>query len=371
MPQLQLTRPASTRLAKAPGASRAYRAATGKPESFDPKTRTFEFVLASEKPCRTWRLDENWNFVEVEEVLDMSGLIDLEEFVGNGIFVDHRTWLPPIGSIQSARKEGSLLVCVGKLSQREEVKEIAVDIEDGIRGAFSIGWDPLSESAPVYRENALPLVTVTRWRAKEASLVGVPADDTAKIRSAFGASAPFTRNLPMDLEKFSAGLAEAVSTSIRSYIEKSGAVTEVTAEDEIVPPVVTTDNVDDVTEEEKRAIDIEAAAKAAGEEAAEKVRAAAKPAAKPAPVTKPAARSAEDQALVTGLRTACTKRGLATEFDLIEKTGGSLAELRGVLTAGLATNPTEIDTTTRAAAEPKTHKDVKFERTTAGKQVGK
>ena len=45
--------------------------------SFDPKIRTFEFVLASETPCRTYRYDRNWNCIKVDDDLPMSAVTSL------------------------------------------------------------------------------------------------------------------------------------------------------------------------------------------------------------------------------------------------------------------------------------------------------
>ena len=170
------------------------RSATGTPSSYDPATRSFEFVLASERPCRTWRIDDAWRVTEVDEILPMRGLVDLDDFIGASILTDHRYWGPPIGVIEEARVEGDKLVCRGRLSMRPDVDDIASDIESGIRRSFSIGFEILEDGeARTTRKGDVPTITVKKWRAKEASLVSGPADDTAKIRSA-GARPPAARS---------------------------------------------------------------------------------------------------------------------------------------------------------------------------------
>ena len=159
------------------------RSATSTPKSYDPETRSFEFVLASERPCRTWRVTEDWELVEVDEILPMSGLVDIDDFVGASILTDHRYWAPPVGVIEEARVEGDKLVCRGRLSKRKDVEELAQEVADGIRRSFSVGFEILDDGLARTRKGDVPLVTVRKWRAKEASLVSVPADDTAKIRS--------------------------------------------------------------------------------------------------------------------------------------------------------------------------------------------
>ena len=77
-------------------------------------------------------------------------------------------------------------------------------------------------------------------------------------------------------------------------------------------------------------------------------------------------RSAQDKAAIAGLRAACGKRGLKDEFDALETSGASMAELRGVLAAGLRTNGTEVDGSA-APATGKRGKLVRFDETSRGK----
>lgn len=310
-----------------PGLTRGIRAATGGPKSFDPKTRTFEFVLASEKPCRTWRVTSDWDFIEVDEILPMSALVDIDEFVGNGIFEDHRSWRAPIGSIQSARIEGDKLVCTGKLSGRDDVKQIAQDIQDGIRQAFSVGFEILKDGNPVVRAGDVDLITVKRWRAKEASLVTVPADDSAKIRSAAGARTPSrtrgTSVMPMDADTFKTRMAEMFAGLTDEIVGLLGS----DADGDENPGTPPANQVDDA---------------AGGLTAAQRT------------------------AKLRSIRDVCKKRGFEAEFSALEATDASLDKFQDLLIASLRTSDTEIDTTARPGAGQR-GKLLSFSETTRGK----
>lgn len=118
--------------------------------------------------------------------------------------------------------------------------------------------------------------------------------------------------------------------------------------------------------EEGTDADLEAEAEAAAEEARAAVL-AKKGGKKGAGESENGERSAADKAAIVGLRTACQKRGLLAEFTALEKAGGTLAELRGVLAAGLKTVRSEIDPTQRNGSGQKRGTLVGFKDTVRGK----
>ena len=154
-------------------------------ETFDTKTRTFTFVLASETPVRTWRIDEAWNYVEVDEVLPMKGLRGLDGFRGCPLLDTHSSWSvrDVLGRITALRVEGSELVGDAFLSDREDVAGVARDLETGVLGEFSVGFDILDHGTIKMRKGDVPLVTIAEWSVREGSLVPLPADSTAIMRS--------------------------------------------------------------------------------------------------------------------------------------------------------------------------------------------
>ncbi|KTR06901.1 hypothetical protein NS365_05560 [Aureimonas ureilytica] len=135
-----------------PMATRGLRAAATPPTSFDPKARTFTFVLATERPCRTYRW-AGWDVVEVDEVLPMSGLVEIERLVGSPILNSHSSWnlRDVIGVITSAKVEGDKLVCTGQLSERSDVADIARDIGAGVLTSMSVGFSILEDGIAFVR----------------------------------------------------------------------------------------------------------------------------------------------------------------------------------------------------------------------------
>lgn len=335
-----------------PQATRGLRAAATPPTSFDPKARTFTFVLATERPCRTYRW-AGWDVVEVDEVLPMSDLVEIERLVGSPILNSHSSWnlRDVIGVITGAQVEGDKLVCTGQLSERSDVADIARDIGAGVLTSMSVGFQIVEDGLAFERDGDVPLVTVKRWKALEASVVPVPADDDAKIR---GGRRPSTRNTAP--RQGARGMTpDELKTLLNSTFS--------TVTDTLVSALTVDDGEPD----------LDAEADAAAEEARAAFlakRSGAKPGQAPtAPVA--GERSAAEKATILGLRTACAKRGLGEEFKVMEESGATIAELRGVLAAGLRTNGTEIDGTTRPSTNARSGKLISFDESGTAKRQAK
>jgi len=313
----------------APGPSRGLRAAVTQPKSWDAKSRTFEGTLASETPCRTYRLTPRWDVVEVEEVLPMSALVDVEKLVGAPLLDSHSYWQVSsvVGVVEAAEVRGSGLWVRLRLSDRTAVDGIATDIESGILNSLSVGFEILDDGEVVERAGKLPLVTVRKWRAHEASLVAIPADETAKIRSAVGATSKTVKRLnsmPMDADTFRARAAELFAgladEMVNLLADDSG--------DETTGTQTTT-----VTQTDDTAGGLTAAQRTA------KLR---------------------------SIRDVCKKRGFEAEFSALEATDASLDKFQDLLIASLRTSDTEIDTTARPGAGQR-GKLLSFSETTRGK----
>ncbi|KQP33825.1 hypothetical protein ASF49_08130 [Methylobacterium sp. Leaf104] len=307
------------------------RAAAGPSESYDAEAMTFEFVLATSKPCRSYRYlvtdtDSYPRWTEVEEQLVIAGAEGLDGddgLVGSSILNSHSYWDVEaiVGVIESARLADEGLVCTGRLSRRDGVADIATDIEDGIIRSVSVGFDILEETASL-RDGQVPLVTISRWRPREASLVAVPADSAARIRSgAPDVSQPKTTPAPLKATR-SAEPAPASTETPPVAVEAQAAVVEPEAE------AIVQAEVDGLR-----------SALAAAE--AKLTTRAAPPAAKPAPA--PAA-DAVRAAHVQILRGIASKKGPAVleEFEGIAATGGTVDELRTVCVAAIHTGGGEI-----------------------------
>ena len=148
---------------------------------------TFEFVLATETPCRSYRWSErDRRYYEVDEVLLMSGIRDVQALVGKALLNSHQSWGldKVLGVIEAARTEGGKLICKARMSRRPEIASIRDDVADGILTNFSVGFDIHSDDEMQFRGGGKnPLVEVTDWQPVEGSIVPVPADPNANIRS--------------------------------------------------------------------------------------------------------------------------------------------------------------------------------------------
>ncbi|SEQ96619.1 hypothetical protein SAMN05216548_109150 [Faunimonas pinastri] len=153
--------------------------------SFDPKTRTFTAVAATETPVA--RMD--WGSGErVNEVLVIAAsAIDLTRLnSGRAPLLNlHQAYqvADQIGVIRSARIEGGALVIEAELSGRDDVKPIADDLAAGVIRNVSIGYAIQARERIEGEGDGPDTVRVTRWAPAEVSLVPVGADPNAFIRS--------------------------------------------------------------------------------------------------------------------------------------------------------------------------------------------
>lgn len=288
------------------------RSGAGSSSSFDPETRTFEFTLASGKPVKSERYyqadgDEYARWHAVEEQLDIRGAEELDQLVGASILNSHYYYALDaiVGVIESARLDGGALVCTGRLSQRDGVKDIATDIADGIIRSVSVGFDIVEQSMSL-RAGQVPLITIKRWKPREASLVAVPADNTARIRS--GAT----------------DVTDKTPAEITAPVIVPDAV--------VTPPVV----------EDVAAIQAEVdAARSALASAEARLSQRSAPV---LPVATPAVDAAR-KAQVDALRGVAQRNGRIADFEGLAAGGASVEELRTVAVSAIATSGGEISVT--------------------------
>lgn len=153
--------------------------------SFDRETRRFTAVAASSTPVFRYHRESDRT---LNEVLDISPTaIDLSRLASGRapILNTHRagTAADQIGVIRSARIEGGELVIEGELSSRADVAGIVADVAAGILTNVSVGFRILASEIVPGQRGADDTLRVTRWLPVEVSLVPVPADPAAHVRS--------------------------------------------------------------------------------------------------------------------------------------------------------------------------------------------
>lgn len=309
------------------GARAAVLARSSGISSWDPETREFEFVLASETPCRAYRWTDWDRGIEVDEVLSMEGLSNLESLAGVPILRDHGWWSIDnrVGVIVSARIEGSTLVCRGRLSERAEVAGIASDVASGILNDFSVGFDIEAETT-TERADQKPLVTVTGWRVLEASIVAVPADPTAKTRSRKKVGKRSADPAPAAEDAAAEQLA-AVDAALTAFADAERALeaAQTTLNDARAAAGLEADDEGDAAEDEGEAEDDK---------------------------DKPevdAARAIQ----IAAFRSIVVKRSHATgeEFDALVASGADITELRSIALASMTSRSRDVDSTPPATTE--------------------
>lgn len=301
--------------------------------TFDPETLTFEFVLLTTRSCPSYRyiLYEGSirpEYTEVEEQLDMAGCEGLDELAGASILNSHRYWdiEDVVGVIEAGTIEGDALVCRGRLSRRDAVAGIAQDLADGILRNFSGGFDRIEETLTL-RDGLPPLVTVTRWTPREGSLVPVPADPSARIRS----GAPNVSKSARIVSPPNGQRADAAATDedkAKAEAARAAAEAAVTAAQATLESAQRA--LDDLKKDDEGNGDAGAGDGSSGQSDDEKKKA------------KQAKADGERKAAVDALRGVAKRNGRLDDFEALLSTGAPVAELRTVCVAAIATRSGEI-----------------------------
>jgi HK97 family phage prohead protease len=152
------------------------RAVALRANSYNPETRTFEATFST-GAARTLR-DARGLY---REVLDLSA-VNPAELVGLPVFVDHApTAAAAVGRVTAARMEGGALVGTIQLSAAPDAESIRVKVAEGTITGVSVGYTA-ERATPSSDASGRRVVTVSP-RVREISLVGLPADPDATIRS--------------------------------------------------------------------------------------------------------------------------------------------------------------------------------------------
>ncbi|MFN3349466.1 prohead protease/major capsid protein fusion protein [Pseudorhodoplanes sp.] len=169
--------------------------------SYDAETGTFTAVAATDLPVVRRMFGG-----QVSEILSLNpGSVRLGRFrSGRAPLLDsHRSAsiADQIGVVTDARIQSGKLIVDVRLSDRtdDRMKQIRADLASGIIRNVSVGYQ-VFRSDETEGANGLPVVTHTDWEPAELSLVAVPADSQAYIRSMKGKLMPNENELLDDVE---------------------------------------------------------------------------------------------------------------------------------------------------------------------------
>lgn len=147
-------------------------------ETFDAEARTVELVWSTGA-----EVDRGFYIERLSMDADAVDLSRLNN--GAALLNSHNMYdlSSQIGVVEKAWLEGSDGVALVRFSERDEVAGIVQDVQGRIIRNVSVGYT-ISEFTKEERKGELPIITATRWQPHEISLVTVPADPSANVRSA-------------------------------------------------------------------------------------------------------------------------------------------------------------------------------------------
>lgn len=145
------------------------------PISYDEAEGTVEIVYAT--ATRAERDGYAEELVISEEAIDASRL----DAGAVNLIVDHMPFGLPLGRVIGHRIEGGQAIAIVKLTDAPEHAGIVSDIRSGVIKTVSVGYQ--IKSFDERDEGGQAVMFVTRWMPAEISLVTIPADPLAQIRS--------------------------------------------------------------------------------------------------------------------------------------------------------------------------------------------
>jgi len=176
------------------------------PATYDSAARTVEVVLSAGAPVR------RWSFTEELEI--SATAIDLGRVTaGHCRLLDaHNQWSidDVLGTVLSARIEGGKLVGTLRFADTDRGRQAEGMVSRGELTSISIGYQVKAWTQITVDENGHETWRATAWELLEASLVPVPADPAAGVRSAvIQPGAPATSQLETDMIRTPTGGAQA------------------------------------------------------------------------------------------------------------------------------------------------------------------
>lgn len=182
------------------------------PSSYDEASRTVEAIISTGMAVN--RRDKFGDYVER---LDLAA-INPDDLIGVPVQLDHdRSVRSTVGVVIAAGREASSITATIQLSSASDVAPIRERVADGTLNAVSIGYAVLKWTES--KEDGQRVRTAKTWSIIEVSIVSIPADRGAKLRSHFMEN-PITE-MPVEQQ-----------TQIRSLAELAG-LTRGWAEDQI------------------------------------------------------------------------------------------------------------------------------------------
>lgn len=152
----------------------------------DPEARTVDLIFST--GAGVDRMDY-WTGKRYREVLSLKPQhVRLDRLNAGGPLLDaHSAYSvgDVLGTVQpgSARIDKGQAVATVRFSKRETVEPIFQDVRDGIIRNVSVGYRVHKFEEDAGTENKIPVRTAVDWEPYEISMVPMPADAGAQVRS--------------------------------------------------------------------------------------------------------------------------------------------------------------------------------------------
>lgn len=143
--------------------------------SFDSGTRTVEIVYST--GARVDRYDFFEDLVVSVDAIDASRL----DAGAVNLICDHMPYGMPLGRVIGHRIDGRNAIATVRLSDSSKAQDAIADIQSGVIRNVSVGYEV--HAFKDADQDGVRVRTVTRWMPLEISLVIIPADPAAHIRS--------------------------------------------------------------------------------------------------------------------------------------------------------------------------------------------
>lgn len=190
------------------------------PETANQEELSFELIITTEAPVRTYCSDMSGSYREVDEILLMSGY-NASRSDRLPLIDGHDTYSgidKILGRVDEIRADGDKLI--GKAFVRPGKADIFKDISGGFLGQVSAGY--VVNKYDIDETTSPATYRATDWTLIEASLVPIAADPNAFVRS-FQNKREF-QETPMTLDEFIAAL--KAGTTMLADFDKSTATAE-------------------------------------------------------------------------------------------------------------------------------------------------
>jgi hypothetical protein len=218
--------------------------------SYNATDNTIEVVFATEFEVqrRTW---DGTKFIEILECSASS--VRLDRLNSGANLVDsHSTYSVQtiLGVVVRAWVENNQCKAIIRLSKREDAKGVVGDIIDGIITNISVGYS-IFGATQIDNDDEIIRVRITDWEPFELTVLSVPADYTAGVRSQ-----DKSNFFELSINKRSDMTPEEIAAAAAAEAERTRAATPPVPATPVAPPPAAPDNSAIIAQERTRVMQI-------------------------------------------------------------------------------------------------------------------